>query len=187
MNTGKRCPLAWLLLLPLLATPAGGARPQPRVEIVPPRMPADFHPPQRYKVLFQARAEGVQIYECKAKPGNAGQFEWTFLAPRADLFDDHGDKIGKHYAGPTWEANDGSKVKAVKQAAYDAPVAHAIPWLLLKATDHQGKGMFRNVRYIQRVDTWAGSPPTQPANRAREGKKVEVKYQATYLFYGRAP
>jgi hypothetical protein len=32
-------------------------------------------------------------------------------APDADLFDEGGRRIGRHFAGPTWEASDdGSKV-----------------------------------------------------------------------------
>jgi hypothetical protein len=37
-------------------------------------------------------------------------FAWTLLAPEAFLFDRAGRKIGSHYAGPTWETFDGSKV-----------------------------------------------------------------------------
>ena len=71
-------------------------------------------------------AKGDQIYECR-------EAKWVFVAPEADLFDGAGKKIGKHYAGPHWEAADGSRiVGAVKERA-DAPAAGAIPWLLLSA------------------------------------------------------
>jgi Protein of unknown function (DUF3455) len=53
-------------------------------------------------------ANGVQIYECREKKDQAGAYEWAFVAPEADLFDTGGKKIGKHYAGPHWESNDGS-------------------------------------------------------------------------------
>src|SRR5262245_65756498 len=52
-------------------------------------------------------AKGVQIYECRAKKDQAGAYEWTFVAPEADLFDTSGKKIGRHYAGPHWESKIG--------------------------------------------------------------------------------
>ena len=55
-------------------------------------------------------AKGVQIYECRAKAGAAGQAEWAFVAPEAELYDRRGARIGKHYGGPHWEALDGSKI-----------------------------------------------------------------------------
>jgi Protein of unknown function (DUF3455) len=174
--------LCWVLFLALLACPLGEA--QPRISVTAPKVPNDFHPPKGFQVLFTARAEGVQIYEGKAEPGKTNRFEWAFLGPRADLFDDQGAKIGKHYAGPTWEATDGSKVVAAKKVGYNAPNPSAVPWLLLQATKWEGKGKFTRVKYIQRVETWAGQPPARKPTRAKVGKQVEVKYQATYVFYG---
>src|SRR5262245_14067564 len=54
-------------------------------------------------------AKGVQIYECRAGK-EPGSYEWSFVAPEAALFDARGKNIGRHYAGPHWEAADGSKV-----------------------------------------------------------------------------
>src|ERR1700727_2934622 len=54
------------------------------------------------KLLFTAKAQGVQIYRCQAKKDDPTQYEWVFVAPEADLFDAQGKKIGRHYAGPTW-------------------------------------------------------------------------------------
>ena len=52
-------------------------------------------------------ARGVQIYECRAK---GGAYEWAFVAPDAELFDARGNRIGRHGAGPYWEAADGSRI-----------------------------------------------------------------------------
>ena len=122
----------------------------------PPAVPASLAPPKGHVPAFELRAEGVQIYECK--PAKAGGFEWVLKAPDAVLFDDRGDKSGTHFAGPTWQANDGSKIVAEKVA--DAPGRRSIPWLLLRVKSHAGDGAFAKVTYIQRVDTWAGQAPT---------------------------
>ena len=146
-------------------------------------VPEKLIPPKGQVVLFKLKAAGVQIYECKAKAGQPGQFEWIFKAPEADLFDEQGKKLGKHYAGPTWEANDRSKVVVKLMGKAPAPKDGDIPWLLLKATANEGSGVFSKVEYVQRVDTDGGIPPAK-ADKAQEGKEVRVDYKATYIFYG---
>jgi hypothetical protein len=146
-------------------------------------IPEKLLPPKGQVALLELKAKGVQIYECKAKPGQAGEFEWVFKAPEAELFDSDGKKVGRHYAGPTWEAKDGSKVvgKLVEKAA--APKEDDIPWLLLKATANEGKGVFSKVEYIQRRNTRGGNAPARP-DKSQVGKTVKVPYEATYVFFG---
>jgi len=148
-----------------------------------PALPAEIKPPPGAVLLFRARAEGYQVYQCKARADNANEFAWALKGPDAVLFNDRGEKIGTHYAGPSWEGADGSKVRAAVKASRKSPDASAIPWLLLTATAQEGKGRFAGVRYIARVDTWAGQAPAEKCTRADAGKEVRVKYQATYLFY----
>jgi hypothetical protein len=81
----------------------------------------------------------VQIYECKPT-ANPARFEWVLRAPEAELFDTSGKKIGKHYAGPTWELSDGSKVIGELRARDDGPDVNAIPWLLLSVKSSAGGG-----------------------------------------------
>src|SRR5574342_445076 len=75
-----------------------------------PQVPEALKAPATQVLLLETQAVGVQIYECKASKEDPTRFEWVFKAPEAELFDSAGKKIGKHYAGPTWELNDGSKV-----------------------------------------------------------------------------
>ena len=49
--------------------------------------------------------KGGQIYEC-AQTGTASA--WRLKAPDAILADDAGRRIGHHFAGPSWQAEDGS-------------------------------------------------------------------------------
>src|SRR5262245_15194288 len=96
-------------------------------------VPAKLHPAANETLTDVVAANGVQIYECRASEDRPGNDEWVFVAPEATLFHENGDRIGRHYGGPHWEANDGSKiVGAIKERA-DAPVPNAIPWLLLSA------------------------------------------------------
>src|SRR5216684_2473983 len=132
--------------------------PRPKVPIL--RVPAG------QTVLLKALGKGVQIYDCKARADDPSKFEWSFKAPEADLTNEHGDKIAKHYAGPTWEANDGSKVVGEKKAETPAPRPGAVPWLLLKAKSNEGTGTFARVTYIQRVDTEGGVAPAAGCDQA---------------------
>src|SRR6266446_4622175 len=109
-----------------------------RKPISPPPLPGpDIKVPDGEMVLLKALGKGVQIYNCKARADDPSKFEWSFKAPEADLTNEYGDKIAKHYAGPTWEANDGSKVVGEKKAETPAPRPGAVPWLLLKAKSNE--------------------------------------------------
>ena len=127
-------------------------------------------------------AKGVQIYECRALPNAAGA-SWAFVAPEADLLDARGAVTGKHYAGPHWDALDGSKIVGAVKARADAPQATAIPWLLLSAKSVGGQGRFANVTSVQRIHTAGGLAPTKPCDASTLGAIERVPYSADYLFF----
>lgn len=136
-------------------------------------------------VLLTAKAGGVQVYTCTAKPArgkNTQTYEWAFKAPEAELVGSDGGKIGRHYAGPTWEAADGSKVVGTALASAAAP--GSVPWLLLAARSTSGRGRFSKVTYVERVFTAGGAAPKSGADAAHAGAEVRVPYTATYIFYG---
>src|SRR5690349_2805808 len=76
-----------------------------------PEVPANLTVPEGNRVHFHANAIGVQIYVCRnVSTTEVPQFAWVFVAPEAVLFDNDGNVVGLHYAGPTWESESGSKV-----------------------------------------------------------------------------
>ena len=127
-------------------------------------------------------AKGVQIYQCQAQPNKPDKYDWQFEAPEADLYNRRGYKIGKHYGGPTWEGNDGSKVVGKVKASVDYR-ANAIPWLLLDAAKTEGNGIFGKISSLQRLDTIGGKAPTSGCNSRAIGKKARIPYTANYYFY----
>lgn len=146
-------------------------------------VPDKLKPGASESLTMVVPAKGAQIYECRAVKDKAGAYEWAFVAPEAELFDTRGNRIGKHYGGPHWESNDGSKiVGAVKERA-DAPAADAIPWLLLSAKSVGPKGSFSNVTSIQRVNTVGGVAPKAGCSQAAAGKPARVNYTADYYFF----
>src|SRR5258706_2936565 len=148
-----------------------------------PVVPDNLKVPAGQTLSLVSRATGVQIYECSAGKTDPARFEWAFKAPEADLFDLSGRKTGKHYAGPTWESDDGSKVVGEAKARDDGPDANAIPWLLLSAKSTSGAGLFRRTKSIHRLQTPRGKAPAEACDRAQLGKQARVAYRATYYFY----
>lgn len=163
--------VAALLLLaagaPLGAKPDGDGR-APDLDEYP-----NLQVPDGHKVAFYAYAEGVQVYRWNGT-------NWAFVGPEAILYDNDDNVVGVHYAGPVWESNSGSKVRGAV-VARATPDADAIPWLLLGAVETAGPGVFRNVTYIQRVNTTGGLAPAEPG--AFAGEVARVPYTADYYFY----
>ncbi len=136
--------------------------------------------PKKATPLFLLRAEGVQIYKGVEKDG---KLQWVLEGPRAVLLEyDSGEKAGTHSKGPLWESSDGSKVQGKLLASEPAANPSAVPWLLLETKSAGEDGRFGKVAFIARVDTWAGRAPEKPPEKV--GATKEVRYQATYVFYG---
>jgi len=152
-----------------------------------PLVPENLRTPATEVLSLETKATGVQIYECNTSKDDSTRFAWIFKAPEADLFDMAGNKIGKHYAGPTWESNDGSKVVGEVKAKDNGPDPDAIPWLLLSAKSTSGIGVFSQVKSIQRLHTVGGKAPTEACSQAQAGKVTRAGYNATYNFYVAKP
>ena len=165
------------LCLPILL--AACAAPAPRVDV-----PDNLKPPAGETLQSVLAAKGVQIYECRAKKDQPTGTEWVFVAPEAELFDAGGKLVGKHYAGPHWEAADGSKIVGSVKARADAPQAGAIPWLLLATKSVGPAGSFSKVTSIQRVSTVNGvAPASDGCTPATLGKVARVGYSADYRLF----
>jgi hypothetical protein len=153
-----------------------------------PTVPDAIQPPAGEELVLMARATGFQIYVCR--PGANGKPAWTLKAPDAELSDEQGKVIGRHFGGPTWQLNDGSQVIGKMAAKADAPDPKAIPWLLVTVTGHSGSGKLSGVTSIQRVNTVGGlAPESLPAAAecSESSGEVEFKssYSADYYFYAR--
>ena len=146
-------------------------------------IPELLRAPAAQVLSTQVHASGMQIYECQPSKDDPARFAWTLRAPDAELFDATGRSFGKHYAGPTWEANDGSKVVGEVVARDNGPDPTAIPWLLLRATSASGSGAFGQTQSIQRLHTFGGKAPAEGCSPTQKGKELRVPYAADYLFY----
>ena len=173
---------AALALLPVLAACASAPK--------PPQVPAALQVPAGQSLQLEALASGVQIYDCAAKADGSGP-AWAFRLPEASLVDRAGKPLGKHYAGPTWESLDGSRVVGEVKARDPGPTpATAIPWLLLAAKNNTlvvgpsvAGGVFSETKSIQRVSTDGGVAPAEACTSDKLGQVARVPYTATYYFY----
>ena len=137
-------------------------------------------PPAGQKEILRSTARGVQVYTCEMNGDD--KYQWTLDHPEAELFDEKGQNMGRHFAGPNWEMVDNSRVGGHISARQNSPDG-SIPWLLLEATAHAGYGMVQHVEYIQRIDTKGGTAPDAGCDAAHPKARVRVPYTATYVFF----
>ncbi|HVO57325.1 MAG TPA: DUF3455 domain-containing protein [Dongiaceae bacterium] len=153
---------------------------------LPSDVPDELKPPADAHLVLQAHAKGVQIYGCQV--GSDQKLAWILKGPEAELFNEKGESIGKHSAGPAWELSDGSGVTGKVVAKKDAPGGTAIPWLLLSVTGRSGSGGLSGVSAIQRLHTVGGLPPdSKSCDEPRRGQETRSSYSADYYFYAATP
>src|SRR6266536_5617599 len=164
-------------LLAVIAAASAGSSMTPMAQAgpPPPTVPTTIQVPAGNKVFLVGHAVGVQIYSCNGAV-------WGFVAPRANLYGDNGKLIITHFAGPTWQAKDGSRVVGHAEASV-TPDLTAIPWVRLSAVSTT-PGRLGNTTNIQRIATTGGlTPPAADCNATTAGTVAEVPYTADYYFW----
>jgi len=128
-------------------------------------------------MVATVNAVGAQVYECKLD--TAGNLVWQFREPIATLFVE-GKTVGRHYAGPSWEATDGSVVSGKVAGRAPGATPNDIPLLKLDVAARRGQGQLANVTTIQRINTRGGVADGMCESR---GAFLSVPYTADYAFY----
>jgi hypothetical protein len=173
-----------LVAVAVLAAMAFPAAQLAQAAIDPPAAPPEITVEAGNKPFLVAHAEGVQIYNCKP---TADGYAWSFGGPRANLYDERGKVIATHYAGPTWQARDGSKV--IGKLVRPAPITDtsAIAWLLLSANSTSAGpdgARLEGTTFIQRLNTTGGVQPAPgECNAATANTASEIPYTADYVFW----
>lgn len=134
--------------------------------------PPSVDAPPDATLVLTAEGNGAQVYGCS-------DGHWILKGPDAQLLDEHGQVIGKHFAGPTWQLADGSGIQGKMIATQASPDSAAVPWLLLQTTPGSASGRFAGVQYIRRSDTHGGVAGSEACT---SGEK-RVPYTAKYSFY----
>jgi Protein of unknown function (DUF3455) len=170
MNARPRLPLLALSLL------TAGTVAMPVAAAVPDAIAAPGE-----TVVATFHAEGAQIYDCKADA--SGKLAWQFREPIATLLRD-GATVGRHYAGPNWEAGDGSAVTGKAAANAPGTTPGDIPWLKLDVVAHRGSGTLSGVTTVQRINTHGG---VVSGACDKAGAFFSAPYSADYVFLRKGP
>jgi len=139
--------------------------------------------PEPANSILAVQAGGVQIYRCDATASPAPK--WVLDHPEAALFRDDGSAFGRHTTGPSWIADDGSRI--VGDGA--APITvmkqpDSVPWLLLRITMHSGTGILQDARFVERYDTRGGlAPSAETCDLQHSDQRRAVHYSAVYEFF----
>jgi hypothetical protein len=143
--------------------------------------------PLNAKPYASTTATGVQIYMCEHD--SAHHLMWLFRNPQATLYDTVGRAVFQHDAGPSWQAQDGSRIVGHPIAQMASASAGSIPQLLLQTTSDDkngngggnGGGELSGVRYVQRLNTVGGAAPAQMCTT--EHQIAYSPYFANYVFW----
>lgn len=187
MNTPQFFPsltaAALVLGAALLAAPAN-AQPAPAA-VAPDAVPDAIKLGPEYTLILTVTGTGTQTYEAKPTKDDPKKFEWVLKAPAAELTESGTNKkVGKHYAGPTFEHNDGSKVVGKITGKAPAPNAADLDWVVADLTSTGGAGALAKAVKLQRVNTKGGKAPAT-AEAADAGKEKVVPYSTTYKFFAK--
>jgi len=165
MSITKKTALAFLLLSGAILSLKAAETPIPAALAAPGET-----------VVLSVHAEGAQVYDCKA--GADGKLMWSFREPIATLLVD-GKTIGHHYAGPSWEYNDGSIAVGKVSASVPGATANDIPWLKVDVTSRHGSGILADVTTVERINTKGGK---RDGTCDVAGSFLSVPYSAEYVF-----
>jgi hypothetical protein len=146
-----------------------------------PDTPQALRPPKGEILLFHLKGKGKQIYVCQQ---SVSTYTWKLKAPDAQLFGESGELVGRHFAGPTWESNAGSRVTGKMMASVPSPDSNSIPWLLLTMTSRDSTGLMARVQSIQRLNTKGGVAPAAGCGPGNASNETSIPYEADYYFYG---
>jgi Protein of unknown function (DUF3455) len=126
--------------------------------------------------VAQIQGVGAQIYICAKNA--AGALNWTFREPVASLLDG-GKTLGRHFVGPTWEFNDGSRIVGEVTGKAAGATAKDISWLKLSVKDPAKSGPAAGATSVLRIDTKGG---VFEGACGGEGELHSEPYAATYIF-----
>ena len=147
--------------------------------MAPPPLPKAVSVPAGNRHAMTFKAVGTLNYECRTVAGMAGAYGWVLDAPDAALLHWSGLRVGRHYAGPTWEYRDGSRITGRLLATSPA---QGLPIQLFQASAAGRGGEFSDVTYVQRLNATGGEPGAI-CNAAAVGRGQKVDFSADFMFY----
>lgn len=134
-------------------------------------------------VAWRAAADGVVTYDCVQSQADTSKQVWTISSAKAKLGQEGDAQRGVYKSPPeTWTAADGSSVTGMQVLRVPAGADRLNDQLVI-ANPANGAGLLSSVTYIQRLVQAGGAAPTAACDVASLGKRVDVPYQALYVFW----
>jgi hypothetical protein len=146
-----------------------------------PVLPDVLRPPKEQVLLLRMHGRGDATYTCLSV---ANKSVWRFKGPAVQLFSENGEPLARHFAGHTWEANDGSRLVTKALVAIPSPDPASIPWRLATVISGGGEGMLTPVASILRLNTKGGQAPAEGCDSKQENTEIRVPFEADFYFYG---
>ena len=134
-------------------------------------IPENLEPPADSVLLFALEARGVQIYVCEADPNDATAFVWTFKAPQAELLNERGEVVGSHFAGPTWQGQDGSAVVGAVSSVPPRRMRERSPGSCSRPRITRAAALSRRSRTSNDSTPSVGSPRPKAATRLMPARR----------------
>ncbi len=125
--------------------------------------------------ILVAQGNGSQIYSCTQQRDATN---WTLEGPSATLSFKR-KRIGRHFAGPRWQLNDGSQILGRVTAQFQGANPSDIPELRVEVIAHEARGILDQANFVYRLYTHGGllSGPCTTV-----GARRSVRYTAEYIF-----
>jgi hypothetical protein len=120
----------------------------------------------------------------RASTAPPGSYEWTLVAPEAQLFDTGGNRIGRHFGGPSWQ----NRTMAARSWGHgrNGPTrrqrCHS-PGCFSPQSLSGTEGSFSKVTSVLRVNTVGGIAPRSGCSQATAGASARMDYTANYYFF----
>ncbi|RZL95232.1 MAG: DUF3455 domain-containing protein [Variovorax sp.] len=160
------------------------------VRAISPERAREITPPAGYRAVFLASGSGMLHYEARGAAGR-GPLHWILAATSGPFIDQSGvmpqmahGGLGHALAtagqGFLLSAHGSSRATLEPVATVAAPKPADAPWMLFRATPGEQQGVLADISHVQRLATKGGVTATA-ARKA--GQRVEVPYEAMYVFY----
>ena len=147
-----------------------------------PTLPLDIRVPAGHLAVLEARGIGELQYECQAVNRAPFQYAWLPRDRSIELRDSANNRIVLARSARNWLHRDGSEL-SVKEFIEVNNGDPNLPLQRARVEPGNQPGALHNISYIQRIRTLGGLPSTRNCSSAELGMRVNVPYEADYVFW----
>ena len=145
--------------------------------------------PDGQRVVFRAHGSGSVTYECDVKEDALRTATWVQSGSATLSGGTFGSNTMRLTMGPgpgmVFDSSDGSSAAGSPASTQPSPrPALDMPYQLVKITGTRGRGILKEVTYVERVDTQGGAQPNRACTSSGSSSRETIRFEADYIFYG---